>query len=200
MSSRQYANLLKVVPLGRSQRIPLEERDDRFQQIRAATHGVAVYMLPVVVAPVVHVHLTYSEELPQLVETPDAARALSDHEVVRNLVAGLVATSVCPARLPDKSDREASFSVYETDHPATLFDQPFLLVLRITRHVVTIVNAQSDETMSSAGYPGFPAYGQMRTVLLPARGAAIYLRTVIVTAAVYRGLVSRLRPKANLST
>jgi hypothetical protein len=27
-----------------------------------------------------------------------------------------------------------------------------------------------------------------------------YLRTVIVTAAVYRGLVSRLRPKANLST
>jgi hypothetical protein len=27
-----------------------------------------------------------------------------------------------------------------------------------------------------------------------------YLRTVIVTAAVYRGLVSKLRPKANLST
>jgi hypothetical protein len=31
-------------------------------------------------------------------------------------------------------------------------------------------------------------------------GQRIYLRTVIVTAAVYRGLVSKLRPKANLST
>ena len=54
--------------------------------------------------------------------------------------------------------------------------------------------------MSSAGYSEFPAYGQMRTVLLPARGAAIYLRTVIVTAAVYWGLDSKLRPKANLSS
>ena len=160
-------------------------------------------MLPVVIRPPVHIHLAHSKELLQLVETRDAARALSNHEVVRDLVAGLVAGSVSPAWLPDEPDREASFSVYETDHPATLLDQPFLLVFRITRHVVTIVNARSDGTMngtmSSAGYPGFPAYGQMRTVLLPARGAAIYLRTVIVTAAVYRGLASKLRPKANLS-
>jgi hypothetical protein len=120
----------------------------------------------------IHVHLTYSEELPQLVETRNAACALSDHEVVRGLVAGLVAASSCPVRLPDKPDREASFPVYETDHPATLLDQSFLLVCRITRHVVTIVNAQSDITMSSAGYPDFPAFGQMRTVPLPARGAA----------------------------
>src|SRR6266550_7946065 len=52
---------------------------------------------------------------------------------------------------------------------------------------------------SSAGFSEFPAYGQMRTASLPMRGAAIYLRTVIVTAAVYRGLDSKLRPKANLS-
>src|SRR2546427_12719271 len=53
---------------------------------------------------------------------------------------------------------------------------------------------------SSAGFSEFPAYGQMRTASLPMRGAAIYLRTVIVTAAVYRGLDSKLRPKANLSS
>src|SRR5437899_11873875 len=41
--------------------------------------------------------------------------------------------------------------------------------------------------------PGFPAYSRMRTVPLPARGAAYsYLRTVIVTAAVYRGFNSGL--------
>ncbi len=41
--------------------------------------------------------------------------------------------------------------------------------------------------------PGLPAYGQMFTVPLPAREAACsYLRTVIVTAAVYRGFSSSL--------
>src|SRR6266496_3227683 len=41
--------------------------------------------------------------------------------------------------------------------------------------------------------PGFPAYGRMLTAPLPMRGAAIsYLRTVIVTAAVYRGFNSGL--------
>ena len=55
-------------------------------------------------------------------------------------------------------------------------------------------------TTSSAGYSEFPAYSQMHIAPLPVRGAANYLRTVIVTAAVYRGLDSRLRPKANLSS
>jgi hypothetical protein len=115
----------------------------------------------------------------------------------RHLIAGLVALPARPARLPDEADREASFSVYKADYPAKL-DQSFLLIVR-TRHVVTIVNAESDVTMSSAGYSEFPAYSQMHTALLPARGAANYLRTVIVTAAVYRGLGLKLRPKANLS-
>jgi hypothetical protein len=66
-------------------------------------------------------------------------------------------------------DGEAAFSVYKADDPATELDQPFLLVFRIARHVVT-VDTTSD-VASSAGYPGFPAYSQMRTALLPARGA-----------------------------
>jgi hypothetical protein len=39
--------------------------------------------------------------------------------------------------------------------------ESFLLIVRITRHVVTIVNIQSDITMSSAGYPDVPAYSRI---------------------------------------
>jgi hypothetical protein len=85
--------------------------------------------------------------------------------------------------LPHETDREASFSVYKTDHPSTKLDQPFLLIFRIARHVVTIVNARPDVTMSSAGYPGFPAFGQMRTAPLPVRGATKLLRTLHMSIA-----------------
>ena len=70
--------------------------------------------------------------------------------------------------------------------------QPFLLIV-CTRHIVT-VPSDPDGT-SSAGYSEFPAYSQ---VLL--RLALLNLRTVIVTAAVYRGLVSVLRVTPNTST
>jgi len=66
--------------------------------------------------------------------------------------------------------------------------EPFLLIVR-TRHVVTIVNDRSDVTMSSAGYSEIPAYSRL-----------LQLPWSIVTAAVYRGLDSKLRPKANLSS
>ena len=93
-------------------------------------------------------------------EALDAACALSHHEVMRDLVARLVAAPSCSVWLPNKPDREASFSVYKAGHPATELDQPFLLVFR-TRHVVTIVNARSDDTISSAGYPDVPAYSRI---------------------------------------
>ena len=109
-------------------------------------------VLPVVVVPPVHIHLAHSEELAEVVETLDATRALCNHEVVRDLVSGRVASSPCAIMLTHEADREASFSVYETDHPATELDQPFLLVFR-TRHVVTL-DITSDGK-SSAGYTGF---------------------------------------------
>src|SRR5437867_1703775 len=46
------------------------------------------------------------------------------------------------------------------------------------------------------GYTGFPAYSRMLTATLLPRRATIYLRTVIVTAAVYRGLALVLRAEA----
>jgi hypothetical protein len=59
-------------------------------------------------------------------------------------------------------------------------DQSFLLIVR-TRRIVTA-------DCSSAGCSEFPAYSQ---ILLRQRS---YLRTVIVTAAVYRGFISGLAP------
>jgi len=70
--------------------------------------------------------------------------------------------------LPYEANREATFSVYKTNHPTTELNQPFLLIFR-TRHVVTL-DITSDGK-SSARYSGFPAFGQMRTAPLPMRGA-----------------------------
>ena len=108
-----------------------------------------------------------------------------------HLIAGSVALPTPPARLPNEADGEASFSVYKTDHPAAKLDQSFLLIVR-TRHVVTIVNDLSDVTMSSAGYSDIPAYGQMHTVLLPARGAASNVEPDGVTAWIDNVTLGRL--------
>ena len=146
------SELLEVELLRAAQGVPLEERNDRLQQILTPANDVASQVLPMVVGPSVWQHLTYSKELTQLVETLGASFALRHCELVSDLVSGSVAASTGPASLADEADREASFSVYETDYPATELDQPFLLVFR-TRHVVTL-DVTSDAT-SSAGYTGF---------------------------------------------
>ena len=125
-----------------------------------------------------------------------ALRALRDHKLVSHLVAGSVAVSAEPAVLADEADREATFSVYKTNNPAFL-PQPFLLVFR-TDQIVTVHHLSGGRVPD--GYSGFPAYSRMQSMLLPAWWATIYLRTVIVTAAVYRGLASVLRVAPNTST
>jgi hypothetical protein len=94
-------------------------------------------------------------------------------------------------------EHEASFSESEPRQEAPeltrdRFDsEPFLLIVR-TRHVVTTVHARSDGTVSSAGYSDVPAYSRL-----------LQLPQSIVTAAVYRGLISvpRLSERsANTST
>jgi hypothetical protein len=161
--------LLEVVSLRAQQRVPLKERDHRFQEVLPSPHDVSVQMLTVIVVPLVLKHLTDTEELAEPMEARRTTRALRDHELVRDLPAGSVSASTSAAILANESDREASFSVYKTNNPATP-DQSFLLIFRITRHVVT-VDTTSD-VISSAGYPGFPANSQMHTARLPARGAA----------------------------
>ena len=134
---------------------------------------------------------SHSEEVHKLIETRSALRALRHGELMSHLIAGFVAFPARSVMLPNKTDGEATLSVYKTNNPAKL-DQSFLLI-SCTRHIVTV--PPTWDGTRSAGFSGVPAYGQMLTVRLPARRAAIYLRTVIVTAAVYRGLASLLRVK-----
>jgi hypothetical protein len=54
-------------------------------------------------------------------------------------------------------------------------DESFLLIFR-TRRIVTAGTSPA----SSAGYSGFPAYSQMRTVSLPIRGATMPEDTALV--------------------
>jgi hypothetical protein len=166
-----------------------EERNDRLDQVAPSTHHEPIQMLPVVVEPPVRDHASHTEEALELSQTHDALCALCHDELVSHLIPGLVALATRSRWLPNESNGEATLSVYKTDNPAEL-DQSFLLI-SCTRHIVTVPPTW-DETRS-AGYSGFPAYGQMLTAWLPTRRAAFYLRTVIVTAAVYRGLASLLR-------
>ena len=139
------SELLEVLLLRAQHRMQSEEWDYRLQKIRAPSYDVAEHVLPMVVMTTVRNHITNAEELTECLETCDAGGALCHRELVRDLEAGLVAAPSRPAVLPDETDREASFSVYKANHPATELDQPFLLVFR-TGHVVTRVNVTSDVT------------------------------------------------------
>jgi hypothetical protein len=72
---------------------------------------------------------------------------------MRYLVAGPVAAPALPVWLPDKANREASFSIYKTDNPAKR-DQPFLLVFRTDR-IVTAHRRKLARVPD--GYTGFPS-------------------------------------------
>ena len=68
------------------------------------------------------------------VEASDARFALRDSKAVSHLVAGSVAAPARSIWLSNEADREAPFSVYKTNNPASP-DQPFLLVFRTDRIV-----------------------------------------------------------------
>ena len=151
-----------------------EEGNDRLDQILPPTHYIAIQMLLVVVISLVGDNTPDTKEVHELFKTRDALRALRHGKLMRHLIAGLVAFPARSVLLPNKADGEATLSVYKTNNPAEL-DQSFLLI-SCTRHIVTV--PPTWDGTRSAGFSGVPAYGQMLTVRLPARGAAIYLRTV----------------------
>jgi hypothetical protein len=166
--------LFEIALLRRMQLVRREERNDRVDQVAPTANHESIQVLSVVVVAPIGDHASHSEEALEFVQARDALRALCYGELVSHLIPGFVALAACPRWLPDKPDGEATLSVYKTDNPAEL-DQSFLLI-SCTRHIVT-VPATWDDTRS-AGYTGFPAYGQMLTAWLPMRRAAIYLRTV----------------------
>jgi hypothetical protein len=135
-----HRELVEVATLGRSQRESPEEWDDHIHEIVPPADDIPVHVLSVVVAPSIRNDLADAEEVAKLVQGVDAPITLRYGELVRHLKAGPVAASTSPATLADEPDREASFSVYKTNNPASP-DQPFLLIFRITRHIVTIAVA-----------------------------------------------------------
>ena len=137
--------LLEVMLLRGSKRMLAEERNDRLHEIASLGHGVLAQVLLVIVVPPIDEDPAYAKEPVEVFEAGAAPFSLRHHKRMAHLVSGLVASSPGAVLLPHEADREASFSVYETDHPATELDQSFLLVFR-TRHVVTMVYVTSDDT------------------------------------------------------
>jgi hypothetical protein len=129
--------LLEVALLRGAHRMLPKERNDRLPQLLSPSYDVAIQVLAVIVVARIRDDVADSEEVDELVQEGHALRALRDGELVSHLIAGCVAFSVLPVVLPDEPNREASFSVYKTNNPASE-DQPFLLVFRTAR----IVTAQ----------------------------------------------------------
>ena len=146
------SELLEVLLLRGAHRMLLKERNDAFQKIHAASHDESVQVFAVVVVAAIRHHHAHPEELPELVKTRNARRALCHGELVGHLVPGSVAGSAGPVVLPDEADREATFSVYKTNYPASFLTQSFLLVF-CTGRIVT-AHTQIVRT-STAGYVRF---------------------------------------------
>src|SRR5215211_6519884 len=186
--------LLEVSPLRCTKRMLPKERDDDVEELVASANNESLQVLSVIVVAPIQRHRANLKEVAQLLEAPDATSALHHDEAVRHLIAGSVAAPPNPIGLLDEADREATFPIHETNYP-TGPDQPFLLVCRTDR----IVTAHSQRLGRVPDrFSGFPAYSRMLSVtLLPHRATCLRnLRTVIVTAAVYRGLASVLRGRS----
>ena len=108
----------------------VEERNDRLQKILAATYGVPIHVLPVVVIPPVWDHSTDAEVLTEIIEARYAGGALRDRELVRHLETGLVAffgrgglvaarnrLRSTLLRLQNRSPNHGTRSVFPADFP-----------------------------------------------------------------------------------
>ena len=151
--SNDFGELDEVRLLARQQRATLEEGNHALEKVGPVSndqHDRSVTLA-------VRLDVAASEPFPDQLEHLSSVSVLADVELRDELKAEST------ARIPLHRNRKASFSV---DVPSDVAIQPFLLIVR-TRYVVTIVNALSDVTMSSAGYSDVPAYS--RLLQLPGR-------------------------------
>jgi hypothetical protein len=86
----------------------LEEGDDLREQLVPPSNHVPMQVLAMIVVPTIDDDLPCSEEALQPFEACQTSLALHYRELMRDLVAGSVADSPGPRRLPDKADGEAS--------------------------------------------------------------------------------------------
>lgn len=106
-----------------------------------------------VIAPGVPNDPSYAEQALKLLEAGGARSALRDCKAMSHLMAGLVGAPACSAWLPSETDREAPFSVYKTNNPASA-DQPFLLIFRTIR---IVTEHRTSLCPVPDGYTGFPS-------------------------------------------
>src|SRR5215831_13947290 len=111
-----------------------------------------------VVVSTIHLDLTNSEELLQLVQDMHAPPSLSHDELWLNL------PTQARRDVPEKRNAETALAVDEPDDPL-LESWPFLLIVRtervVTRHTATL-DVWSD-IAGSVGFSEFPAYSQLLT-------------------------------------
>ena len=96
--------LLEVLLLRGVHRMLPEERNDRPEELAALAHHVAEQVLAVVVVSPVGDYLSHPEELLEFMKTRDALGALCHRELMSHLIAGPVAGSIPPGRLPNETD------------------------------------------------------------------------------------------------
>ena len=96
--------LVKVRPLGRVERMLLEERHDGLKKIPSVVHDVLAHVLAMIIVPGIRVNLADPEKLAELFKASNAAHALRHDEPRRDLIAELVAASTNPIVLSDEAD------------------------------------------------------------------------------------------------
>ena len=99
-----FHELQEVISLGSSKRIPVEERDDRLDQITPASNAVPIQVHLVVVVSPIDVDIANPKVPLEHVQTPNAFRALCHRKLMGDLEPGLVTLSTCSMGLTDKVD------------------------------------------------------------------------------------------------
>jgi hypothetical protein len=191
----------EVELLGGSEWMFLEEGDDTLHQVPAPLHGEAAQGLAVARVVLLLDHFAAPEDPNQVLEHVLRTESLDDRELVLDLPTRF------HSRIPHDSNREAAFPVDEADDPL-LNTWSFLLIVRTARIFTshdTILRWCCDmdeyqaDTRVFQHMVGCTVQDRSWEGQRPAHTGRVYLRTVIVTAAVYWGLGSELRPKTNPS-
>jgi hypothetical protein len=193
--------LHEVIGFCRDQWVFFEERDDHARQIGKLPYRETAQSLAMIVVPDMKSDVTTREVLLHSMQRIEAPFSLYHCERRLNLP-----TDPC-RMVPKDRNAEAAFAVDEADDPLRE-TWPFLLIVRtgrvFTSHAVTLrTGCDMSEYRRILGVSSIWPASLCKITLARgnprARFRGVYLRTVIVTAAVYRGLGSELRPKTNPS-
>src|SRR5436309_3900240 len=185
---KHASKLLEVDAFHGTERVLDEERDDALEQMLRVSHAVGQSIV------VVLSNHAAIEECPQRMQELHIALVLHDGEFRQNLMATFhVGMLIDP-------DVKATFTIHEACDPLRFqFHRqiPNVKSLRVSRaieifpadcpHVRPILTDRGERSSTERLFEEFPAYGSVLLGL-----AKTNLRTVIVTAAVYRGFSSEL--------